>query len=74
MKQHFLSFLEKNKHYVIGGTVGLIIAILMLTINFWRTILLCFFTFGGCLVGMLFKPEGKEKLASLLDKIARKRK
>ncbi len=74
MKERFLSFLEKNKFRLIGGAVGLVIAVLMLTINFWRTLLLCCLTAVGCLIGISFEPNGREKIASVLAAILPKKR
>ena len=74
LKQRLLSFFEKYKLWIIGGAVGFVIAILMLTINFWRTLLLCCMTAVGCIIGMLFDARGREKIALVVDKILQKRK
>ena len=40
MKDWIKSFVKTNQGKVIGGAIGLVVAVLILTINFWRTLVL----------------------------------
>jgi len=62
----FVEYLKRNKGLLIGITIGLIIGILILTINFWRTLLLAICVGLGALFG---KASIRERLFRLLDKI-----
>lgn len=63
---NFVEYIKKNKGLVIGMSIGLAVGILILTINFWRTLLLAICIGIGALFG---KPAFREKLFRLLDKI-----
>ncbi|MBQ4061613.1 MAG: DUF2273 domain-containing protein [Christensenellaceae bacterium] len=47
----FKEFLNKNKRVLIGGGIGLLVGILMLTIGFFATLLLILLTGIGVLFG-----------------------
>ena len=40
MKDNIRGFLKTNQGKVAGGVFGLLVAVLIMTINFWRTLLL----------------------------------
>lgn len=48
--ENFKEFLEKYKFWLIGGLSGLLIAILMLTIGFFPTLLIVIFVGLGALI------------------------
>ena len=60
-------FFRNNKGIVIGGLVGLLLAILIMTINFWRTLLLFVCIFLGAWIGS--NKNVKEAILNFLDKI-----
>lgn len=62
----FLEYLKRNKGLFIGMTIGLVTGILILTINFWRTLLLAICICVGALFG---KASIRERILRLLDKI-----
>lgn len=62
----FMEFFKNNKGLVIGMAIGLIVGILILTINFWRTLLLAVCIGIGAIFG---KPSIRERLYRLLDRI-----
>ncbi|WP_122647139.1 DUF2273 domain-containing protein [Enterococcus mediterraneensis] len=43
---------------IIGGGIGLVLAILLLTIGFFKTLLLLIITFLGAAIGMYVKNHG----------------
>lgn len=51
MKDWIKSFVKTNQGKVIGGALGLFVAILVLTINFWRTLLLFLLIGAGVYLG-----------------------
>ncbi len=72
-KQEAKAYMTNHKWTVIWVAVGLVIGILILTINFWRTLLLCIVV-GVCyLVGSLMDKGGWEMVKSFLDRILPKR-
>jgi uncharacterized membrane protein len=62
----FWEYLKNNKGLYIGISVGLVVGILILTINFWRTLLLAICIGVGALFG---NPSIRERLFRLLDRI-----
>ncbi|MGT2957763.1 DUF2273 domain-containing protein [Streptococcus bovimastitidis] len=51
-------FFEKNKYAIIGGLVGLILAILLMTIGFFKTLLALIFVILGVCAGIFLKQTG----------------
>lgn len=50
--KEILGFISEYRFYIIGGILGFIISILMLTIGFFPTLLILFFTsVGAALMG-----------------------
>lgn len=51
-----------NEHSgaLVGAGFGLLAAVLMLTINFWRTLLLLLLIGGGALIGYWIHKDGTE--------------
>lgn len=67
MKEWFKVLLLDHKWRVIWVALGLLIGILILTINFWRTLLLCIII-GLCYVfGSLMDKGGWQKVKEFLD-------
>ncbi len=46
-------FILNHKGAVVGGLVGLIVALLILIIGFWKTLLVMLFIGAGVIAGML---------------------
>ncbi len=69
MKKYLAEFFAENKYCVILVAVGIVIAILMLTINFWRTLLLCVLAGAGFLIGMLLDRGGVENVKNFFERI-----
>lgn len=63
----FKQFVKRNAGPLWGVGIALVIGILILTINFWRTLLLCLLAVLGFIVGTLFQKDGKERLQKLLE-------
>ncbi len=72
-KESFYRFYTEHKWTVWLVALGLLIGILILTINFWRTLLLIVLV-GVCfLVGSLMDKGGWEMVKAFLDRILPKR-
>jgi uncharacterized membrane protein len=67
------SYVTQHKWTVFLVLTGLIITVLIFTINFWRTLLLCLIV-GVCFfVGSLMDKGGWELVKSFLDRVLPKR-
>lgn len=63
----------KEHRWAVGLAVyGLVIAVLILTINLWRTLLLMLLTGLGFLFGYLLDKGGLESVRVFLDRVFRK--
>ena len=72
-KERFYHFYTEHKWTVWLVALGLLIGILILTINFWRTLLLMILV-GVCfLIGSLMDKGGWEMVKAFLDRILPKR-
>lgn len=58
IKQYLLKELVTKKYSVIGGAIGLIMAILFIVIGFWKTILLTVLVGGGFFLGQELDQKG----------------
>lgn len=58
IKQYLLKELVTKKYSVIGGVIGLTIAILFIVIGFWKTILLTVLVGGGFFLGQELDQKG----------------
>lgn len=67
MKEYLLNIFSKNHGKIIGAFIGLLLSVLILTINFFRTLLIALFMFAGYYIGK--KIDNKEDLVELLDRI-----
>lgn len=66
---HMRAFIKDHCWTIAMVAVGLIICILILTINFWRTLLICFVV-GICfLVGSLMDKGGWDMVRAFLDRV-----
>ncbi|MHB1315570.1 MAG: DUF2273 domain-containing protein [Christensenellales bacterium] len=66
MNESWKVFFKKNKGKIIGATIGIITGILILTINFWRTLLLAICLFVGFFLG--WRSDRNKSFLDLLDK------
>ena len=66
-KTEFRRFLRLNFFTVFGLAVGLVTAVLLLTIGFWRTLLILILMGGGAAVG-IWLDRGK-KLEAVVESI-----
>lgn len=57
LKEELSQFIYQNRRKIIGALVGLIIGILILTIGFFKTLLLCLTTLLGYYLGMRWRFE-----------------
>jgi len=72
-KERMKAFYEAHKWTVNLVALGLVLGILILTINFWRTLLLVVVV-GVCfLIGSLMDKGGWETVKAFLDRILPKR-
>lgn len=53
-----MNWLEKNQYALVGALVGLLIAVPILTLGFFKTILLLLFIVLGIVVGRQFQDTG----------------
>ena len=53
-----MNLLERYRYPIIGGIVGLIIAICIFTIGFWKMILVLFLIGLGIYIGLFLKKSG----------------
>lgn len=66
-KPEFLRLLRLNFFKLLGALVGLIIAVLLLTLGFWRTILITLCVGGGTIAGAWL--DRGQKLMDVVDRI-----
>lgn len=67
LKEYLLDLFNKNQGKIIGSLLGLVIAVLMLIIGFFRTLLIILFIFAGYYIGK--KVDNKEDIIEFLDRI-----
>ncbi len=74
MKGNFLEFLSRNCFKIVCTLLGLLIAILILTINFWRTLLIVGVVAIGVLIGSsLDKGESVfARISTLFERLFKK--
>lgn len=67
----FMAFLIKYRYRIFGVGLAILAGILILTINFWRTLLLAVLIFVGYMIGRALDGRGnlKERVVQLLDRI-----
>lgn len=71
--EEWKKFLAEYKWRIIGVAFGLLLAILMLTVGFWRTLLL-FLIVGVCFfIGAMLDEGGRAKLASFFASLFTKK-
>lgn len=62
-------FYEKYRWTILLVLLGVVLTILIFTINFWRTLLLCAIV-GACyIIGRLLDRGGKDAVKQFFDKI-----
>lgn len=66
-KEDLINIFIKYQGKIIGSLIGLLIAILFLTIGFFKTVLILILIFGGFYIGD--KIDKKESLVEVLDRI-----
>jgi len=66
-KEFLLNLFSKNQGKIIGSFIGLLLAILILIIGFFRTLIIVLFIFAGFYIGK--KIDNKEDLVEFLDRI-----
>ena len=67
-----MSFFGKYKWRIISVSIGIIVAILIFTINFWRTLLLISLLGLAYFIGYLFDDGGREKVKQFLNQLFNK--
>jgi len=73
MNNSFLDFLLKHKFAGILSVIGLIVAILLFTIGFWRTIVLVLILALCFLIGYLLDQSGPEGIREFFNKLFSKK-
>lgn len=68
-KEKIRAFYGAHKWTVNLAALGLVLGILMLTINFWRTLLLVALTGVCVLIGTLMDKGGWDMVKAFLDRI-----
>ena len=53
-----MDYFEKNRYPIIGGIVGVLIAVCIFTIGFWKMILVLFLIGLGIYIGLFLKKLG----------------
>lgn len=67
LKEYLLDILSKNQGKIIGSIIGFVLAIFILLIGFFQTLLISLFVFAGYFIGR--KIDKKEDFIEFLDKI-----
>lgn len=67
LKEFLLNIFSKNQGKVIGSVTGFILAVLVLLIGFFKTLLIVIFVFTGYYIGK--KIDNKEDFVEFLDRI-----
>lgn len=67
LKDYLLDIFNKNQGKIIGSAVGLLLAIIILIIGFFKTLLIVLFVLSGYYIGK--KIDSKEDIIDILDKI-----
>lgn len=62
-------FIKKHRWAITLMMVGLIICVLILTINFWRTLLICAVVSICLLIGTLMDKGGWDMVRAFLDRV-----
>lgn len=62
-------FLAAHKWSVICVAAGFLAALLLLTVGFWRTVLLCLFVIGGFLLGRELDKRGAGRITAFFQKL-----
>lgn len=63
------AFVNQNRWTVFCTAAGLVCAVLLLTIGFWRTLLLCLLSGGGFLLGRELDKRGSGRIKKLLQRV-----
>ena len=71
MKEWLIQLWRKRSGVLIGVGAGLIVGILMLTIGFWRTVLLALLSALGAICGYLFDKHGVDGVWQFVVKLFR---
>lgn len=67
LKEYLLNYYNNNRGKVNGALIGLILSILILSLGFFKTLLIALFVFGGYYIGK--KIDNKEDIIEFLDRI-----
>ena len=63
------AFVKQNRWTVCCTAAGVLCAVLLLTIGFWRTLLLCLLAGGGFSVGRELDKRGPGRLQALARRV-----
>jgi len=69
LKQWLEELLNTCRWRTFGSILGIVIGILILTINFWRTLVLCIVVGLFYFIGSLLDRGGLDQIKELLDRI-----
>lgn len=73
MRSQIRTFLREHRWAITLVLMGIVICILILTINFWRTLLICAVVGICLLVGSLMDKGGWDMVRAFLDRVLPKR-
>lgn len=68
-KERLLAFVLDHKWTVALVIAGIILFVLLMTINFWRTLLLCIILVACYFIGRLMDKGGWDMVKSFFDRI-----
>ena len=74
MDGKFVEFCKAHKFAIIFAAIGLLLAILFMTIGFWRTLLLFLLIAVFFLIGLLLDQNGPGGLKAFFDRLFSRRK
>ena len=71
--EQFLAFCKEHRFAILLTVIGLVIAIFLMTIGFWRTILLVFVVGLFLVLGVLLDKNGPEGVRDFFSKLFSKK-
>ena len=71
--QKFLEFLAKRRWTAIFSVAGLILAVLLLTVGFWKTLMILVFAAVFGLAGSMLDRDGGASVRAFYDRLFHKR-
>ncbi len=66
------AFIERYKWRILAVAIGILLTVLLLTLGFWRTLLLLVIVAVCYFIGMLLDNGGKESIKGIIQTIFKK--